>query len=197
MLVGISGVKGSGKDTIADILVEDFGFTKIAFADDLKLSVGQTLNITRSDIDEWKNIEHIRVVVENKKAPSTHLVDLSFRELLQRWGTEGHRHVFGTDFWVEQLFRRNLDWKKDFVIPDARFFNEIEKIKSFFGSTIILVEGRATSSDSHASETEFLNNRDEFDAYIENSGTLDQLRETVHNLMRVRYNRYAFNKEMV
>ena len=36
IIVGVSGFAGSGKDTVADILVEEFGFVKVALADPLK-----------------------------------------------------------------------------------------------------------------------------------------------------------------
>ena len=35
-LIGICGRSGSGKDTVADILVRDYGFVKVACADPLK-----------------------------------------------------------------------------------------------------------------------------------------------------------------
>ena len=39
MLIGICGLIGSGKGTVADILVRDFKFKKISFADKLKDTV--------------------------------------------------------------------------------------------------------------------------------------------------------------
>lgn len=36
MIIGITGKAGSGKDTVADLLVKDFSFVKVALADELK-----------------------------------------------------------------------------------------------------------------------------------------------------------------
>ena len=35
-VIGLTGYAGSGKDTLANILVEEYGFTRIAFADKTK-----------------------------------------------------------------------------------------------------------------------------------------------------------------
>ena len=42
MIIGICGLIGSGKGTVADILVEQHNFTKISFADKLKDGVEVT-----------------------------------------------------------------------------------------------------------------------------------------------------------
>ena len=39
MIVGVCGLIGSGKGTVADILVEEYDFKKISFADSLKDAV--------------------------------------------------------------------------------------------------------------------------------------------------------------
>jgi dephospho-CoA kinase len=36
MIIGLSGYSRSGKDEVAKILVEDYGFTRIAFADKIR-----------------------------------------------------------------------------------------------------------------------------------------------------------------
>ena len=36
MIVALSGYAGSGKDSVADVFVQDYGFTKLAFAQPIK-----------------------------------------------------------------------------------------------------------------------------------------------------------------
>lgn len=46
MIVGLAGLAGSGKDTVADILVKNFGFVKVAFADPLKRIAKEVYDFT-------------------------------------------------------------------------------------------------------------------------------------------------------
>lgn len=59
MIVGICGLIGSGKGTVADMLVGEFGFTKISFADSLKDAVaavfGWPRNLLEGDTDESRS----------------------------------------------------------------------------------------------------------------------------------------------
>lgn len=48
MIVGISGLANSGKDSTGDLLVKHFGFAKVAFADPIK----------RAAMDWWEFTEH-------------------------------------------------------------------------------------------------------------------------------------------
>jgi cytidylate kinase len=52
MIVAVSGWKGSGKDTAAKILVEKYGFRRVAFADVLKDMVADQYGIVRSHCDD-------------------------------------------------------------------------------------------------------------------------------------------------
>ena len=46
MIIGICGLIGSGKGTVADILVENHNFEKLSFADKLKDGVASCLLYT-------------------------------------------------------------------------------------------------------------------------------------------------------
>jgi hypothetical protein len=50
VLVGISGVAGSGKDTVADILVRDHRFVKVALADPLKRLARDVFDFTAEQL---------------------------------------------------------------------------------------------------------------------------------------------------
>ena len=51
MIIGICGLIGSGKDTIADYLVTNYNFKKLSFADKLKDSVATMFDWDRDLLD--------------------------------------------------------------------------------------------------------------------------------------------------
>lgn len=51
MILGICGLIGSGKGTVADILVRDHNFTKVSFADKLKDGVSAIFNWDRDMLE--------------------------------------------------------------------------------------------------------------------------------------------------
>ena len=50
MIIGVSGQAGSGKDTVADFLVKNHGFVKVALADPLKRACKEFYNFTEDQL---------------------------------------------------------------------------------------------------------------------------------------------------
>jgi hypothetical protein len=147
-LIGINGYKGSGKDTVADYLVREYGYEKRSLAASLKQSVAALFNIPVERIDEMKNDPITQVVIEGYRR-------MSFREFLQRYGTESHRSVFGDSFWVDQCLPTTPDsFYSDgnpVCISDVRFPNELHRVKSL-GGINIRISRPEFEGESHASE---------------------------------------------
>lgn len=157
MLIGLNGNKGSGKDTVGKYLVDNYGFERLSFAQKLKESAAAIFDIPASKWEELKNDENARVVLktnidvfDGKWAE----IDISVRYFLQRYGTESHRSIFGDDFWVDALFKNFDPWDgKNYVITDARFSNELIKIKEHGGFNLRVVRNNLTKViDGHVSE---------------------------------------------
>jgi hypothetical protein len=177
MLVGLTGLKGSGKDTVADYLVKHHGYEKVSFAALLKESVASLFDIQREYIEEWKNDPHVSVAIritELDQTPplSITAIEMSFREFLQRYGTEAHREVFGQDFWVEQAFMSfPFTVRDNLVFPDVRFDNEAIAIIVRDGLVFSVERPGSDLEDQHASEqginpewiADFLHNDGDFE----------------------------------
>jgi len=121
-LIGISGLAGSGKDTVADILVKDYGFVKISLSDELKRICKSVYDFTdeqlwgssekRSEPDQryprkcsmFEN-QNGRVV-PCELCSGTGVVYLTARHALQTLGTEWGRDLCFPKTWTEFLFRQ-------------------------------------------------------------------------------------------
>lgn len=132
MIIGICGLIGSGKGTVADILV-DQGFTKVSFADKLKDGVSTIFGWDRAmlegDTDESRQW---REQPDDFWCNETQM-EVTPRLVLQLFGTDCMRDGFYDGVWVSLLKKTILDNPGNYVVPDVRFENEIEMIRSIGG----------------------------------------------------------------
>lgn len=132
----INGLARCGKDTIANYMKEiledkEIKTEIISFAGPLKQIIEKTFDITSNELDYYKNhIDEISIIVsQENKNTFTPLFSTNFRRILQRFGTEGMKPVFGDDVWA----RIAKDWIKNtesdvVIIPDFRFQIEANTI---------------------------------------------------------------------
>lgn len=160
MILGLHGKMGAGKDTAYErlrVLVTDLPVIRVSYADRLKESVSALLGISRSQIEAWKNHADVVVAVGvrgdfTNRVRTFESTEQSFRQFLQRYGTEAHRHVFGDDFWLDAALPLDRDYSNAlYVVTDVRFENEADRIRSLGGS-IIRIIGPETNTGSHVSE---------------------------------------------
>jgi len=165
-LIGLSGYAQSGKDTVAGILVRDYGYTRIAFANKIKeLS--------------YEFSAHTRMIVDSQGwEPAKQ--NPAIREQLQNLGMAA-RKVFGEDFWVQRTLWPVLE-KDKIVVTDVRFPNEMQAIWAQNGIIWRVEREGIGPVNDHVSEhaTKDIGP----DSYIFNNGTLEDLEKTVHNMMR-------------
>ena len=134
MIIGICGLIGCGKGTVGDILVENYGFTKLSFADKLKDGVATVFNWDRAMLEgdtvesrEWRETQDDFWTRETGRTITPRLV-------LQEFGTDCMRHGFDDGIWVSLVKQELVKYpNKNFVIPDVRFPNEANMIKSIHG----------------------------------------------------------------
>lgn len=206
MIIGLVGLAGSGKDTVADMLQRFHGFRKVAFADPLKRIARDVYDFTDEQLwgpSEYRNAADLRYPRET--SPGGVVNYLSPRYALQTLGTEWGRDCYA-DTWVDmgiRIARELLDPNggKDYdakvgvfrstcpppagvVFSDCRFVNEERKIKAAGGKVVRIVRpgaGLAGAAGLHASEVEQLQIK--ADVEIVNAGTLDELRENVRGMV--------------
>lgn len=177
-IVGLSGYARSGKDTIADYLVLNHGFRKMSFAAPMRDSlyalnpmVGATKRLV-DVIDEfgWDGYKESPWGVE-------------MRELMQRFGTEVGRNLFGQNFWIEQALSQVMDGEK-VVFADVRFPNEADAVIASGGPVVRVTRGDLAPANAHISE-HALDDYD-FTERIDNGGSLDDLYAKAKNLVAVK-----------
>ena len=123
-LFGIHGKAGSGKDTVAKHLTDNYGFLRNAFADPLKRAAQQMFYLTQAET--WE---------DSLKEVVIPYWGMSPRELFQKLGTEGGRNVFGEDVWLKRWLYHYRQFKDNthYVVPDVRFENEATHVRSLGG----------------------------------------------------------------
>lgn len=134
MIIGICGLIGSGKGTVADILVNDYGYSKVSFADKLKDGVAQVFGWSRQmlegDTDESRAW---REQVDEFWSKETGR-EITPRLVLQEFGTDCMRNGFFDGVWVSLLKKQLIENPNtNFVIPDVRFENEASMISEIGG----------------------------------------------------------------
>ena len=183
MIIGISGKAGSGKDTAAKMLevlyanpnisYEDFANRKYKnFADIQIMHFADILKETTQvlfRIGEWETNTQ-----EGKKT-TINWIGKTVRELLQEVG-QGLRDAVDPNLWIKALFANTEDWS-NYIIADVRYPNELEAIKERDG-VLIRIDRNGTGAGNHSSETA-LDDYKEWDIYIENNGSIEDLFENM------------------
>lgn len=137
MIIGMSGLAGSGKNSVANIIKKNYdNWVDISFAKPMKDAVACMFGLPREllegdtkDSREWREqkCEYWSEKFNYEITP---------RRILQMFGTELVRNNLNQNFWVDRLeFEiKNLTKEgKNVIITDVRFPNEANMIKNIGG----------------------------------------------------------------
>jgi predicted HAD superfamily Cof-like phosphohydrolase len=181
-VIGITGRKGVGKDTLGKFLVDNKGYERLGFADALKEA---TKNIFGFNDEQ---------VYGNLKENVDEFWQKSPREILQYLGTNVFRNSIqdfmpnvGKDLWIHVVKRKILNRLKEnpdakFVITDVRFQNEIDAIHEL-GGKIIKVSRTVTNDANSLHESEMSIDTLETDYVINNNSSINELWTTAINML--------------
>jgi hypothetical protein len=144
MIIGICGLKGSGKSEVAKYLAETHGFKRVNFKDALVGEMKERLPDTLASLSAVYSLT-VDELFQVKPAV--------MRALMQNYGTEVRRKD-DADHWVKQWQATVKETSGNIVVDDVRFFNELSAIVEADGVLIRIVRPDIKSSDTHQSETE-------------------------------------------
>jgi hypothetical protein len=143
MIVGLVGLIGSGKGTVAETLVKEYDFRQDSFAASLKDACSVMFGWPRYLLEgDTKESREWREVVDPWWSEKLGMKNLTPRYALQHMGTDVLRTHFNQDIWfltVENRIRQNPD--KNVVISDVRFPNEIKFIQEQGGHIVRISRG--------------------------------------------------------
>lgn len=186
MIIGISGKKQSGKNTVGkilQILLQDNTLSNeeiknilnseneksskyklVAFADKLKQisSILLNCNVSCFESEKFKNSLLPSNISTNDKVKT-------YRQFLQYVGTDLFNQI-NPNFWINLLFNEIDD---NCIITDVRFKKEINEIKKKNGIVLRVISNRHLE-DNHISEHD-LDDYTDFDYYVYNTDDIDYL----------------------
>ena len=186
LIIALSGKKRSGKDTVADYLVERFGFVKYGFADPIK-EIGKIM----FDFSEEQ-------LNSDKKEEIDERWGISPRQFMQRFGTDYGQFVFPKHFpeIFKSINKRDL-WLKRFdiwyqkqdnlkiVVSDVRFLHEFEHLQKKEAYIFRVKRKILENKDGHISENELdLMDDDNFNLIINNDSSQEELYKFIEESIR-------------
>lgn len=221
IVIGLAGVKTSGKSTVGNMIQEFINSTEVALADKLKNTCAEVFRLERNQFDaqELKEVpfpeneirklgtHHIRNILESfgvEMAPAemsekySNLIGMSLetpRKIAQIVGTEILRATGDEDIHCKSV---SLDPNGVTVVTDLRFPNEFEYFNNKEDINFIplhiqrdLAEDLVTE-DSHPSETSVFKFTDKC-IKINNNGSFSETELQIKNIVDTHINKEKEN----
>ena len=211
-VIGVAGQAQNGKDTLADYLAKvlnkaDENYLNVwyrqAFASNVKKVFCDAFGVDNGFIEKWK--------VKEELPPG---FDKPVRKSLQFIG-DGFRQI-KSSIWLDLVFKDDINK----IISDTRYVNEFRRVKREGGLNILICKPDRINSDSNGSEAEirpyvdyFLSITEErftvvkdliltdapefteeFDVFIKNDGTVEDLYNVIDEKLVPFVNFFSFKE---
>jgi len=164
-IIGLTGYAQSGKDTLASILTDRYGYKRIAFADTIREFLYEVNPMVACSPTGYLQDLVNLVGWDSAKQES------QVRRLLQDLGVAA-RKLIHEDIWVEVALQ-NITPDDRVVITDVRFENEAAHISKLGGQLWRVKRPNVGAVNTHVSETQM--DGYHVDQIILNNGTVDDL----------------------
>jgi dephospho-CoA kinase len=175
MVIGLTGKKGCGKDTVGDYLVRKYGFERMAFADALKQVCQTVFDLTMEQMTDTIKKEQMD---ERWDTTPRHLMQIVGTQLFRDKLTECFPHLKGS-IWVGIIKQKILRSSKNIVLTDVRFENEAEMVRQFNGKLIQITRTDNNQSDKHVSENIHI----QTNYMLENNQTVEELYQEMDKII--------------
>lgn len=189
IVIGLAGHAQVGKDTIGGILVRDYGFTRVSFADNVREAVYRLNPIVEywcsgdcDDGDVEPEAWPIKVLVDHYGWEYVKVNYPEARRLLQYMGTEVGREMFGESCWTDMALRQ-AEGIDRVVFTDVRFANEAQVIRELGGDIWLVTRPGTGPVNDHASDRIDFQTDSEFG----NTGSIEDLTDLVKGRMWSRH----------
>lgn len=194
--IALYGKKRSGKNTVASAIrqyVDQHGLSwwieEVSFAKPLRQILGILYDISDDFLynDDSKD-KLVNVYWEELHLNNNKKGQMTFRELLQVFGTDLFRNQWSDDIWASIPFRKNYHDNTLVLITDARFENELRMCRKHNGINFYIIRPGKKQEDSHPSENQKIP-EELFDFTIIGKEGVPALTEQVHDLLNKNFER--------
>lgn len=197
IVIGITGLAHSGKDTSADYIIsslrERYNVIKVGLADQLKIICQHLIKLFYNieiPIEDFYDIHKKEQVRED--LPKFAGQSFKIRTILQMVGTEIFRDLISEEVWCQYLKEHCLKHDQVVVISDIRMLNELQYFRQMERggelSRFICLRVRRERRDGltggnaqHKTETGI--NTLPVDYEIDNNGTLEELYKKIDTII--------------
>jgi hypothetical protein len=173
-IIGLTGYAQSGKDTVASVLVEKYGYSRIAFADKIRdFLYGINPMVACSPTGYLQDLVNLVGWDTAKQEPQV-------RRLLQDLGISA-RDLIDENIWVNAALN-NVGKDERVVITDVRFENEAAMIKLMGGQLWRVKRTGIGPVNDHISESQMDGHK--VDQIFVNNGSIEDLQVLITTRMR-------------
>lgn len=169
-VIGIAGKARSGKDTVAEMILTEYGGYRYSLADPIRAMLKAGLGIDMST-PYWQ---------EHKEDPIPAFGNKSPRQLMQWLGTEWGRVLVDDNLWLVLATQQLANRGTGMIVPDVRYENEADWVRRF-GVLIHIERPGVSPVNTHISEGGV--SYEAGDHTIFNDGTLEDLQDRVREIL--------------